>query len=56
MRKLFYQILLILLLPALSWAQSITDLVAQGDKFYGKKDYKKSLELYLSALEPIAVF
>ncbi|HEY8936328.1 MAG TPA: OmpA family protein [Cyclobacteriaceae bacterium] len=51
MSKHFCRIALIFLLPALSWAQSITDLVAQGDKFYGKKDYKKSLELYLSALE-----
>jgi outer membrane protein OmpA-like peptidoglycan-associated protein/Tol biopolymer transport system component len=27
------------------------DLIAQGDKFYGKKDYKKALELYNSAFE-----
>ena len=32
-------------------AQNASALVEQGDKFYGRKDYKKALELYLSALE-----
>lgn len=32
-------------------AQSVQDLIAQGDKFYGKKDYKKALELYNNAFE-----
>jgi outer membrane protein OmpA-like peptidoglycan-associated protein/Tol biopolymer transport system component len=32
-------------------AQSMQDLVSQGDKFYGKKDYKKALEVYFKALE-----
>jgi outer membrane protein OmpA-like peptidoglycan-associated protein/Tol biopolymer transport system component len=32
-------------------AQSMQDLIAQGDKFYGKKDYKRALEVYFTALE-----
>jgi len=34
-----------------SIAQSTKELVEQGDKFYGKKDYKHALESYLAALE-----
>lgn len=34
-----------------SQAQSVKDLVAQGDKHYSKKEYKKALEIYLQALD-----
>jgi outer membrane protein OmpA-like peptidoglycan-associated protein/TPR repeat protein len=32
-------------------AQSIQQQVTEGDRFYGKKEYKKALEYYLAALE-----
>jgi outer membrane protein OmpA-like peptidoglycan-associated protein len=34
-----------------SFGQSVKDLVTQGDQYYGKKDYKKALELYLQAID-----
>lgn len=34
-----------------SYGQSQKDLIAQGDQFYGKKDYKHALEIFLRALE-----
>lgn len=42
---------IIFFLSFCSVAQTMEDLIAQGDKFYGKKDYKKALELYNSAFE-----
>lgn len=34
-----------------SIGQSVKELVTQGDQYYGKKDYKKALELYLGAID-----
>lgn len=34
-----------------TFGQSVKDLVQQGDQYYGRKDYKKALELYLQAIE-----
>jgi tetratricopeptide (TPR) repeat protein len=51
---MFTKILLstfLILLSFLCYAQNIQDLISQGDKFYGKKDYKKALEVYFNALE-----
>jgi outer membrane protein OmpA-like peptidoglycan-associated protein/tetratricopeptide (TPR) repeat protein len=31
-------------------SQSVKDLIAQGDQHYGKKQYKKAIDLYLQAL------
>jgi outer membrane protein OmpA-like peptidoglycan-associated protein len=47
----FSAAVLLFFITTTCWSQSMTELVAQGDKFYGKKDYKKALELYLGALD-----
>ncbi len=46
-----YLVALILCPSILSLGQSMQDLMTQGDRFYGKKDYKKALELYFGALD-----
>lgn len=40
-----------LLIFSLANAQSISELIAQGDKLYNKKEYKGAVELYLKVLE-----
>jgi outer membrane protein OmpA-like peptidoglycan-associated protein/tetratricopeptide (TPR) repeat protein len=40
----------LMLIAFASAGQSLKEIVAQGDKFYGKKQYKKAIEVYLSAL------
>jgi len=49
-KRIFLTLLFIMPFVA-SIAQSTKELVEQGDKFYGKKDYKHALESYLAALE-----
>jgi outer membrane protein OmpA-like peptidoglycan-associated protein/tetratricopeptide (TPR) repeat protein len=39
-----------LLCSILGYAQSIKELMAEGDKYYDKKQYKKAVDVYLSAL------
>jgi outer membrane protein OmpA-like peptidoglycan-associated protein/Tol biopolymer transport system component len=39
-----------LIITFMAHAQRAKELVGQGDKFFGKKEYKKALELYLNAL------
>jgi outer membrane protein OmpA-like peptidoglycan-associated protein len=51
MYKHFFRFVLFVLLPLYAGAQNMAELVSQGDKFYGKKDYKKALEVYFNALE-----
>src|SRR5690349_6438470 len=41
----------VLLAGATCFGQSPKDLLAQADKLYSKKDYKKALEIYLSLLD-----
>jgi outer membrane protein OmpA-like peptidoglycan-associated protein/Tol biopolymer transport system component len=33
------------------FAQSVKELLAEGDKYYGKKEYKKALQIYMQALD-----
>src|SRR5690349_24989638 len=40
----------VLLVVASSYAQSPKEVLAQADKLYSKKDYKKALEIYLDQL------
>jgi outer membrane protein OmpA-like peptidoglycan-associated protein/Tol biopolymer transport system component len=47
----FFLSVVLLLLSLLCSAQNMQDLVAQGDKFYSKKDYKKALEQYFGAYD-----
>lgn len=49
MRRIFI-ILTCVFFGVVGYAQSVKELVELGDKFYGKKDYKKALETYLNAL------
>lgn len=51
MIRFFSVLILLALLTTHSSAQSVKDLVAQGDKHYSKKEYKKALEIYLQALD-----
>jgi outer membrane protein OmpA-like peptidoglycan-associated protein/Tol biopolymer transport system component len=51
MYRFFIICALLLSLSFHAKAQSIQELVLQGDKLYGKKEYKKALELYLKAIE-----
>src|SRR5690606_38456014 len=51
MYKSLLTLFVFFLLAANGYAQNIKDLVTRGDQFYGKKDYKNALELYLKALE-----
>jgi outer membrane protein OmpA-like peptidoglycan-associated protein len=51
MYKHFFRFVLFALLPLYASAQNMAEMVSQGDKFYGKKDYKKALEVYFNALE-----
>jgi outer membrane protein OmpA-like peptidoglycan-associated protein len=41
----------LILLSLVCRAQNVQELLSQGDKAYGKKDYKKALESYSSAYE-----
>jgi outer membrane protein OmpA-like peptidoglycan-associated protein len=50
MHKKFIAIILFALALLTAYAQSAKEMVAQGDKLYGKKEYKKALEFYLNAL------
>jgi outer membrane protein OmpA-like peptidoglycan-associated protein/tetratricopeptide (TPR) repeat protein len=38
------------LLSIQTFSQSVKELMAQGDQYYGKKQYKKAIDLYLQAL------
>lgn len=51
MYKSLYVFLFGFFLIGLAHAQSVKDQVASGDRYYGKKEYKKALEIYLKALE-----
>lgn len=51
MIRFFSVLILFAHLTTYSSAQSVKDLVAQGDKHYSKKEYKKALEIYLQALD-----
>ena len=46
----FFIILTCILSSVVGYSQSVKELIEQGDKFYGKKDYKKALESYFNAL------
>jgi outer membrane protein OmpA-like peptidoglycan-associated protein/Tol biopolymer transport system component len=48
--KIYFTVALVFLSLICS-AQNMQELFAQGDKFYGKKDYKKALESYFAAYE-----
>jgi outer membrane protein OmpA-like peptidoglycan-associated protein len=51
---MFKSVVIAVLLNILAFAafsQSVKELVDQGDKLYGKKDYQKALGVYLKALE-----
>ena len=54
MSKKFTVAALMFLTSWLCQAQSMTDLVAQGDKFYGKKEYKKAFK-YLNSDERLVL-
>jgi outer membrane protein OmpA-like peptidoglycan-associated protein/Tol biopolymer transport system component len=47
----FFYTLFIVCIAASASAQSLKELVTQADKLYGKKQYKKAIELYLKAIE-----
>jgi outer membrane protein OmpA-like peptidoglycan-associated protein len=51
MAKHFFIFLSLFLISSVTCAQGVSELVTQGDKFYGKKEYKKALDVYLKALE-----
>jgi len=51
MNKLIFLTICFNAFSLLSFSQSTKELVEQGDKYYGKKDYKHALEVYLSALD-----
>jgi len=50
MRFFFITTILFLCAAATGYSQSSKEILAQADKFYGKKDYNKALEIYLSQL------
>jgi outer membrane protein OmpA-like peptidoglycan-associated protein/Tol biopolymer transport system component len=52
MRRYFFLLSLLFVSTILPVsAQSMQDLMSQGDKLYGRKEYKKALEVYFRALE-----
>jgi len=50
MLRSFIVAMFVLLLVNASYGQSAKDMMAQADKLYGKKDYKKALDIYLELL------
>lgn len=51
MKKLFFVPVLLFFLTLQGYGQDSKELVKQGDLYYGKKDYKKALEIFLKALD-----
>lgn len=51
LRNIGFTFLIYLLFVIQSNAQSMQDFVSQGDKWYGKKEYKSALEQYFKAFE-----
>ncbi|HEY3404058.1 MAG TPA: OmpA family protein [Ohtaekwangia sp.] len=50
MLRFFITAIGVFFLAHFSYGQSAKDIMAQGDKFYSKKEYKKALEIYLGLL------
>jgi outer membrane protein OmpA-like peptidoglycan-associated protein len=50
MHRQFFVTLLFIFVSCSAYCQSLKELTTEGDKFYGKKQYKKAIDLYLQAL------
>jgi outer membrane protein OmpA-like peptidoglycan-associated protein/tetratricopeptide (TPR) repeat protein len=46
----FFVPILLLLLSVAADGQSVKELIAEGDKFYGRKEYKKAIDIYQKGL------
>ncbi len=51
MDKHFLAAAFLVLFARFGYAQDVKSLIAAGDKFYGKKDYKNAMSSYMSAFE-----
>lgn len=51
MSSFLLRVCILFLFPLCTWAQSMNEMLTQGDKYYKGKNYKKALELYFKALE-----